>query len=95
MTTAIGIISLDNYDDVIDKMDDKHISYLNTLVTTLVSDWASDYHVFYKRINSERYFFVADTADILRMQEKQFDRLHTLEVMQRQIDNRDTNIGVK
>ncbi len=27
MTTAIGIISLDNYDDVIDKMDDKHISY--------------------------------------------------------------------
>ena len=30
-----------------------------------------------------------------KMQEKQFDRLHTLEVMQRQIDNRDTNIGVK
>jgi c-di-AMP phosphodiesterase-like protein len=75
MTTAIGIISLDNYDDVIDKMDDKHISYLNTLVTTLVSDWASEYHVFYKRINSERYFFVADTADVLRMQEKNFDLL--------------------
>lgn len=30
-----------------------------------------------------------------KMKEKQFDRLHTLEVMQRQIDNRDTNIGVK
>ena len=30
-----------------------------------------------------------------KMREKQFDRLHTLEVMQRQIDNRDTNIGVK
>ena len=30
-----------------------------------------------------------------KMQEKQFDRMHTLEVMQRQIDNRDTNIGVK
>ena len=30
-----------------------------------------------------------------KMLEKQFDRLHTLEVMQRQIDNRDTNIGVK
>lgn len=30
-----------------------------------------------------------------KMQEKQFDRLHTLEVMQKQIDNRDTNIGVR
>ena len=30
-----------------------------------------------------------------KMAEKQFDRMHTLEVMQKQIDNRDTNIGVR
>ena len=30
-----------------------------------------------------------------KMQEKAFDRMHTLEVMQKQIDNRDTNIGVR
>lgn len=30
-----------------------------------------------------------------KMQEKQFERMHTLEVMQKQIDNRDTNIGVR
>ena len=30
-----------------------------------------------------------------KMQEKQFDRLHTLEVMQAQINAKDTNIGVK
>lgn len=61
MATVIGIISIDNYDDVIDKMDDKHISYLNTLITTMVSDWAHEHQAFYKRINSERYFFVAES----------------------------------
>lgn len=70
--TAIGIISLDNYDDIIDRMDDKYISSLNTLVTTMISDWASDNRIFYKRINSERYFFVAKEADIERMKENQF-----------------------
>ena len=60
MTLAIGIISLDNYDDVVDKMDDKNIAYLSTFVTTMVADWANEYQIFYKRINSERYIFVAD-----------------------------------
>lgn len=45
--TVIGIISLDNYDDIIDKMDDKNISLLNTLVTTMISDWANEYHIFF------------------------------------------------
>lgn len=70
--TAIGIISLDNYDDIIDRMDDKYISALNTLVTTMISDWANDLHIFYKRINSERYFFVAKESDIDKMKENQF-----------------------
>ena len=35
--SAIGLISIDNYDDLIDKKDDKQISYLNSLITTLIS----------------------------------------------------------
>lgn len=75
MATVIGIISIDNYDDVIDKMDDKHISYLNTLITTMVSDWAHEHQAFYKRINSERYFFVAESDALKKMQEHQFNLL--------------------
>ena len=36
---VIGILSIDNYADAIDKLDDKEISYLNSFVTTMVSDW--------------------------------------------------------
>ena len=56
--SAIGLISIDNYDDLIDKKDDKQISYLNSLITTLISDWASENHIFYKRINSERFLLL-------------------------------------
>ena len=45
---VIGILSIDNYADAIDKLDDKEISYLNSFVTTLVSDWMNEYHVFSK-----------------------------------------------
>ena len=72
---AIGLISIDNYDDLIEKKDDKQVSYLNSLITTLISDWASENHVFYKRINSERFLFVAKYSDIERMKEEKFQFL--------------------
>lgn len=74
--TVIGIISLDNYDDLIDQMDDKYISTLNSLVTTIISDWANSYHIFYKRLNSERYLFVANEHNLEEMQEKKFPILN-------------------
>lgn len=73
--SAIGLISIDNYDDLIDKKDDKQISYLNSLITTLISDWASENHIFYKRINSERFLFVAKIEDIEKMKKGNFEFL--------------------
>lgn len=75
--TAIGIISIDNYDDVIDKLDDKESSYLNTLITSVISDWASEHEVYYRRINAERHLFIAREADIEQMKTQKFDLLAT------------------
>lgn len=75
---VIGILSIDNYADAIDKLDDKEISYLNSFVTTLISDWMDEYHIFYKRINAERFFFFAQMIDLKKMMEKKFDLLDRL-----------------
>ncbi len=75
---VIGLLSIDNYADAIDKLDDKEISYLNSFVTTLISDWMNEYHVFFKRINSERFFFFAQWSDLKRMMDKKFDLLDRL-----------------
>ena len=72
MQTAIGIVSVDNYDEITDTMDEKEISYLNSFVTTMISDWMSDYHVFYKRLNAERYFFIAQLEDVKKMMDDKF-----------------------
>ncbi|MEY8446186.1 DHH family phosphoesterase [Enterococcus ratti] len=75
---VIGILSIDNYADAIDKLDDKEISYLNSFVTTLVSDWMNEYHVFFKRINAERFFFVTQRINLKKMMDKKFDLLDRL-----------------
>lgn len=75
MQTAIGIVSVDNYDDITDSMDEKEISYLNSFITTMVSDWMDEYQVFYKRLNAERYFFIAQLEDIKKMMDSKFQIL--------------------
>lgn len=75
---AIGFISIDNYDDVIDQMDDKEVSYLNSFVTTFISDWGDEYQIYYKRLNAERYFFTARLEDIIRMEQDSFSIVERL-----------------
>lgn len=72
---VLGVLSLDNYDEATDKMDEKKISYLNSFLTTYISDWMSAHEVFYKRINSERYFFACQYHELEKMMEKRFDLL--------------------
>lgn len=75
---AIGFISIDNYDDLIDQKDDKEVSYLNSFVTTFISDWCDEYEVYYKRLNAERFFFTARLEDIIRMEKDKFSIVERL-----------------
>lgn len=75
---VVGIISIDNYDDAIDKRNEREISYVNSFVTTMLSDWMERYGVFYKRVNAERYFFFARNEDLEQMKERRFDLLDKL-----------------
>ncbi|MGC3746342.1 DHH family phosphoesterase, partial [Enterococcus faecalis] len=59
-------------------MDEKEISYLNSFITTMVSDWMDQYKVFYKRINAERYFYIAQWEDIQKMMDEKFSILDTI-----------------
>ncbi|MGC6769087.1 DHH family phosphoesterase [Enterococcus sp. LJL128] len=78
MQTAIGIVSIDNYDDVTDNMDVKQVSYLNSFLTTRISDWLEEYQVFYKRLDSDRYIFVGQLEDIEQMMNSKFQILDTV-----------------
>lgn len=77
---VVGILSVDNYDDVVDRRDDKEISNLNSFITTIISDWMDSYRVFYKRVNAERFFIFARYDDLEKMIENNFDLLEHIRV---------------
>ncbi|KMT40887.1 DHH family phosphoesterase [Melissococcus plutonius] len=73
--SALGIVSVDNYDEITDNMDEKERSYLNSYITILISDWLEEYQIFYKRLTSERYLFMGQFQDIKKMMDNKFQIL--------------------
>ncbi|MDR1012978.1 MAG: DHH family phosphoesterase [Lactobacillales bacterium] len=72
---AIGIISVDNYDDITEKMDEKEIANLNSYITSEITDWLKNQHAFSRKLTSEKYVFVAHYRYLKEMIEKKFDLL--------------------
>lgn len=67
--TVLGVIYLDNYDEVTQGMDDQRKSALNSQVTSILNNWAHENGVFLKRTSSERFIAVLN-EDILTQLEK-------------------------
>lgn len=64
---VIGIVYLDNYDEITQGMDDQTRGNLNSRVTSLLNEWANSFGIYLKRINSDRYiaFFNEKILDTL------------------------------
>ncbi|WP_147536007.1 DHH family phosphoesterase [Bacillus marasmi] len=67
--TVLGIIFLDNYDELTQGMDDQARSNINNMVTALLNNWAKENGVFLKRVSSERFIAVFN-EHILQFLEK-------------------------
>jgi len=67
--TVIGIVYLDNYDEMTQGIEDQLRSELNSRVASLLNQWASEHGTYLKRTASDRYFIVT-TEENLRLLEK-------------------------
>ena len=74
---VIGIISVDNYDEIAEPMEEKEVSILNSLTTSIITDWLGFYKVYSRRINRERYFFVTRYKTLEAMMNAKFDLVET------------------
>ncbi|MBD7984181.1 DHH family phosphoesterase [Sporosarcina sp. Sa2YVA2] len=70
--TVLGIMLIDNYDELAQTMDDQTRSQLNSLVTSLVNSWASDNGIFVKRISSDRFIAVFNEAILAELETAKF-----------------------
>jgi c-di-AMP phosphodiesterase-like protein len=73
--SVLGVIFLDNYDEVTQGMDDQRKSNINSQVTSLLNKWATDHGVFLKRTSSERFFAVFNEQILHFLEKTKFDIL--------------------
>ncbi len=76
--TVIAILFVDNYDEITQAMDDQPRSLTNTMVTSIVNEWAAEHGVFVKRISSDRFLAVLNESILTELEKKKFAILDTI-----------------
>lgn len=76
--TVIAILFVDNYDEVTQAMDDQPRSLTNTMVTSIVNEWAAEHGIFMKRISSDRFLAVLNESILTELEKKKFAILDTV-----------------
>ena len=57
---VIGIVSIDNYDDLEDKTSESDISHINSFVANFVSEFAEKDSMFSRRVSMDRFYLFTD-----------------------------------
>lgn len=73
--TVLAILFMDNYDEMTSMMDDQGRSTANSLVTSIVNEWAEHHGIFIKRVASDRFIAVLNDHILKQLEEKKFEIL--------------------
>ncbi|GEM02160.1 c-di-AMP phosphodiesterase, consists of a GGDEF-like and DHH domains [Halolactibacillus halophilus] len=73
--TVLGIIFLDNYEEITSGMDDTAKSHVNSDVTSLLNAWSSRYGIYLKRISQERFLAIFNKEILHELEQTKFDVL--------------------
>ena len=73
--TVLGILFIDNYDEITSTMDDQSRSMANSLVTSIINDWAAREGIFVKRVASDRFIAVLNESILSKLENEKFSIL--------------------
>jgi cyclic-di-AMP phosphodiesterase len=73
--TVLGVIFLDNYDEVTQGLDDQTKSQINSQVMSILNKWANDYGLFLKRTSSDRFITVMNERILQQLEKNKFSIL--------------------
>ncbi|MBF0778306.1 DHH family phosphoesterase [Streptococcus cuniculi] len=83
---AIGIISIDNYDELEDIYSDSQISQINSFLAQFVSDFANENGIYYRRGTMDRFYFFTDYAVLEKLIEDKFSVINRFRDEAKQLD---------
>ncbi|QPA24301.1 DHH family phosphoesterase [Mammaliicoccus fleurettii] len=74
----IATLFLDNYDELTQNMNDTQRSEINSMVTRVISRWAQEHDVFFKRYSSDQFIAYMNRRILRDIEDTKFDILSQL-----------------
>ena len=71
-------LSLDNYEDVSDSLDDEVASRLDATIVITLTDWAKKNSIYLKRIDEDRFIGLLNVKDLKKIEKEKFQILDTI-----------------
>ena len=69
---VIGIVSVDNYDDLEDETSESDISHINSFVANFVSEFAGKHAMFSRRVSMDRFYLFTDYTVLEELMSEKF-----------------------
>ncbi|QGH36854.1 hypothetical protein GI584_23610 [Gracilibacillus salitolerans] len=73
--TVLGIIFLDNYEEITQNMDDTAKSQINSQVTSILNNWSNENGIYLKRTSQERFMAVMNQNILSDLEKSKFEIL--------------------
>lgn len=92
---VIGILFLDNYDDMTQNMSEALKSELNNRITNTINDWAMRHHIYIRRFSQDRFIIVLNKEHLKEIETTRFNLLDEVRDRSRELGAQITlSIGV-
>ena len=79
-------LSLDNYEDVYDSLDDEVASRLDATIVITLTDWAKKNSIYLKRIDEDRFIGLLNVKDLKKIEKDKFQILDTIRSLKEDFD---------
>ena len=79
-------LSLDNYEDVSDSLDDEVASRLDATIVITLTDWAKKNSIYLKRIDEDRFIGLLNVKDLKKIEKEKFQILDTIRNLKEDFD---------
>lgn len=73
--TVLGVLFIDNYDELAQGIDDQTKSQINSLVTSLVNNWGLEHGIYVKRVSSDRFMAILNESILVELEKTKFSIL--------------------
>ena len=79
-------LTLDNYEDVYDSLEDEVASRLDATVVVTLTDWAKKNSIYLKRIDDDRFIGLLNVKDLKKIEKEKFQILDTIRNLKEEFD---------